>query len=470
MNIIYNSQDQEELSGPRGAAISGSGGGAGYGRAAGSLHVQSSAHRQDPVTATSARHRVTAFAICLAALAYMQRVAISQAAGEIQTDLGLGKTDLGLVFGAFGLAYALFEIPNGILGDRLGVRLVLTRIVLAWSAFTALTGAAWSFGSLWAVRFLFGAGEAGCFPNLTRMLSAWLPLRARLRAQALMWACTRWAGAATPPLVLAMIRWQGWRWAFAALAGLGLIWVAAFHLWFRDDPAQHPAVNAQELALLEDARALTSQEGAREWYRSLMAVPVLILVLQYFCFSFVWYFYVTWLPSYLREARHLSEAQAAGFAMLPLLLGGFGSLLAGFAGSRFPKRRIAFGGFLCSGLLLFAVTRIGNAAVAMLAMGLASFCSDLTMPISWDACVEIGRRHTGTVSGAMNMLGNFAGFVAPVTGGLILSRSASGWNELLYLMTAASLIAAACWLFLDPRGSAGAVRQDAAPTAPRALS
>jgi MFS transporter, ACS family, glucarate transporter len=402
------------------------------------------------VTATSARYRVTAFAISLAALAYVQRVAISQAAEGIQADLHLGKAQLGMVFGAFGLSYALFEVPNGLLGDRLGVRATLTRIVVAWSACTALTGAAWNFNSLLLARFLFGAGEAGCFPNLTRMLSTWLPLQARLQAQALMWACTRWAGALTPLLVLALVQWHGWRWAFVVLAGLGFAWAAVFFLWFRDDPAAHPAVNAEELELLTDARAMTTQEGEKQWYRSLLAVPVLLLVCQYFFFSFVWYFYVTWLPSYLREARHVTAVQAAGFAMAPLLFGGVGSLVAGFAAARFSRRKIAFFGFLSSGVLLFTVTRIDSTPLAMLAMGLASFCSDLTMPISWNACVEIGRRHTATVSGAMNMFGNFAGFVAPVAGGLILSRSAGDWNVLLYLMVGASLAAAACWIFLDP--------------------
>jgi len=403
------------------------------------------------VIATSARYRVTAFAISLAALAYIQRVAISQAAGSIQADLGLDKAQLSLVFGAFGLAYALFEIPNGLLGDRLGVRKSLTRIVIAWSIFTALTGAAWNFTTLWITRFLFGAGEAGCFPNLTRMLSTWLPLRSRLKAQALMWACTRWAGAVTPLLVLALVRWHGWRWAFVVLAVLGFIWAAVFYAWFRDDPAQHPQVNAQELELLQEARALTTQEGEAKWYRALLKRPVLILVSQYFCFSFVWYFYVTWLPLYLREGRHVAETEAATLSMLPLLFGGFGSLVAGYAGARIRRRNIAFFGFLFSGLLLFVVTRVDSALGAMVAMGLASFCSDLTMPISWNACVEIGRRNTATISGAMNMFGNFAGFVAPVVGGAILTHSPGNWNLLIYLMVAASFLAATCWLFLEEK-------------------
>jgi len=403
------------------------------------------------MTATSARYRVTAFAISLAALAYMQRVAISQAAPSIQTDLGLDKAQIGQVFGAFGLAYALFEIPNGLLGDRLGVRSTLTRIVVLWSVFTALTGAAWNFTSMWLARFLFGAGEAGCFPNLTRMLSTWLPLRSRLRAQALMWACSRWAGAFTPLLVLALVQWQGWRWAFVVLAVLGFVWAAVFFRWFRDDPAQHPAVNAEELELLRESRVLTTQEGDARWYHTLFKRQVLLLLLQYFCFSFVWYFYVTWLPTYLREGRHVSATEAATLSTLPLLLGGIGSLVAGYAAARIRRRNIAVFGFVMSGVLLFAVTRIDSTPVAMLAMGLASFCSDLTMPISWNACVEIGRRNTATLSGTMNMFGNFAGFVGPVVGGKLLSSTADSWDLLLYLMAFASLLAAACWVFLEER-------------------
>jgi ACS family glucarate transporter-like MFS transporter len=144
--------------------------------------------------ASRTRYSVVALAIGLAVLSYVQRVAISQAAGPISHDLHLNKAQMGLVFGAFGLSYALFEIPIGLLGDRIGVRRVLLQIVLGWSVFTALTGAAWNVLSLWIIRFLFGAGEAGCFPILTRMLSVWLPAGERVKAQALLWACARWGG------------------------------------------------------------------------------------------------------------------------------------------------------------------------------------------------------------------------------------------------------------------------------------
>jgi ACS family glucarate transporter-like MFS transporter len=398
-----------------------------------------------------ARYRVVALAIGLAVLSYIQRVAISQAAGPISHDLNLNKSAMGLVFGAFGLSYALFELPMGLLGDRVGVRRVLIQIVLAWSLFTALTGAAWNLVSLYVIRFLFGAGEAGCFPNLTRMLGVWLPARERVTAQSLMWACTRWGGAATPPLVLAIVTIFGWRWAFVAFALLGVVWCAIFFAWFRNDPAEHQSVNAAELQLIETSRNLQSHQAAsRSWLSVLMTPQVAILVLQYFCFSFVWYFYVTWLPTYLREARGQAPGRAAALSVLPLLFGGFGSLLSGLLPLRIPRRRIALFGFLGAAILLFTFSRTQAVVPAMLCMGMASFCSDLTMPISWNACVEIGGSYTATVAATMNMLGNLAGFVAPVVGGFILQRTGGNWNPLIYLMVGASIISATCWLFLDP--------------------
>ena len=408
------------------------------------------------MTQSCARYGVVLLAIGLAVLSYVQRVAISGAAVPISHDLHLSKQQMGLVFGAFGLAYALFEIPMGLFGDRKGVRRALAQIVLAWSACTALTGAAWDVASLVTIRFLFGAGEAGCFPNLTRMLSAWLPARERVNAQALMWACTRWGGAVTPPLTLVCIQWFGWRWAFVGFAALGLVWCAVFLAWFRDDPAKHDGVNAAEREMLEASRVLTTHVPGQKWVSLLLTKQVAVLVLQYFCFSSVWYFYITWLPTYLREGRGQSPARAAALSVLPLLFGGFGSLAGGIASRHFPKKVIACGGFLGTALLLTLFTRIQAVTPAMVVMGMASFSSDLTMPISWDACVEIGGAYTATVAAAMNMLGNLGGFVAPVVGGLILQRAGTGaqaWNILIYTMVGASAVSAVCWLYLDPEST-----------------
>ena len=400
---------------------------------------------------TRARYFVVLLAISLAVLSYVQRVAISQAAEPIARDLHVPKEQMGLIFGSFGLAYALFEIPMGLLGDRLGVRRVLTQIVLAWSICTALTGAAWNVASMCVIRFLFGAGEAGCFPNLTRMLSAWMPPRERVSAQALMWAFARWGGAITPPMAFLAIKLFGWRWAFVHFAAAGVVWCIVFLFWFRDDPAQHRAVNAAEKEMLEASRVLTTHRpGQGHWLSVLLTRPVLLLGLQYFCFSYGWYFYITWLPTYLREGRGQSPARAAALAVLPLLFGGTGSLITGLAPRRLPRRAIAFCGFIATAILLIVATRIRSVVPSMLAMGFASLTSDLTMPISWDACVEIGGPYCATVAASMNMLGNLGGFVAPVVGGIILARTHGNWNLVIEVMAGLAVISALCWLSLDP--------------------
>lgn len=396
------------------------------------------------------RYGVIAFALTLAMLAYIQRVAISQAAAPLSADLGLDKAQMGLIFGAFALSYALFEIPMGALADKFGVRRVLAPLVLMWSAFTALSGAAWNFTSLLVIRFIFGVGEAGCFPNLTKMLSVWLPRGERIRAQSLMWASTRWAGAFTPPLALLVITFVGWRGAFVFFGVLGAVWAVVFFLFYKDDPAKHKGVDARELQLLEGSRALAAEIPEGGWFKVMANVDVLLLVIQYAFFSFVWYFYVTWLPTYLIERWELSTAQAAGYAILPLLFGGFGALVSGMIPARVPRRVIAFLGFAATAVLLFLVTKADSVATAMIMMALASFCSDLTLPISWNTCVEIGRRYTATVSATMNMFSGLAGFSLSVIGGVILARVAGAWDPVLHIMAGAACVSALCWLFLNP--------------------
>jgi len=399
---------------------------------------------------THARYWVVVFALALAMIMYIQRVAISQAIVPISADLHLDKQQTGLVLGAFGLSYALFEIPMGLLGDKLGVRWVLSQLVLIWSAFTALTGGAWNLVSLWIIRFLFGAGEAGCFPNLTRMLSAWLPLNERVRAQAVMWAFGRWGGALAPPVAFFVIYHFGWRWGFVALAMLGVAWVAFFLPWFRNDPAEHKSVNKAELEMLEQSRALVLHDHGMPWYKLLLQKDIAFLGLQYFGFSYTWYFYVTWLPTWLQQARGLDPKTAAGYAMIPLALGGCGSIVSGFLPLSVPRKWVAVFGFFATAALIFIIPGIENVGLAMALMGLASFCSDLTMPISWNTCVEIGKQYTATVSSTMNMLGNFAGFVAPVVFGIILQNTNNNWAMVMYTMAAASVVSALCWFFLEP--------------------
>jgi MFS transporter, ACS family, glucarate transporter len=408
---------------------------------------------------TRARYWVVVFAVTLAVLSYIDRVCISQAAPVISSDLGLTKSQMGYIFSSFAVAYALFEIPGGWMGDWMGPRKVLMRIVIWWSAFTAATGFMWNFQSMWVARFLFGAGEAGCFPNLTKAFSTWLPVDERVRAQGIMWTFARWGGAFTPPLVVATFALVSWRWAFVIFGGLGAIWAVFFYAWFRDNPRDHKSVNAAELALLQGNEKLASGHGNVPWGKLVRSRSIWLLWAQYFCLSYPWYFYITWLPTFLKERYpEMTDAHRASLAILPLFFGGLGSLFCGFVSARVARvtgsvssarKLLACVGFFGAAALMFLSTTVSDALVVMVMMGFASFCNDLIMPGAWASCMDIGGKYAGTVSGSMNMMGNLAGFVAPVFGGMILD-SGQDWNIFLYTMAAVYCLGGFCWPFIDP--------------------
>jgi ACS family glucarate transporter-like MFS transporter len=404
---------------------------------------------------THARYWVIVFAVVLAIISYIDRVTLSHAKAYIQPALGLKDWQMGWIFGSFALAYALFEIPGGWMGDWLGPRRVLLRIVLWWSTFTALLGRMWNFPSFCVCQFLFGAGEAGGFPNIAKAFSVWLPHRERVRAQGIVWTFARWGGAFTAPLVLFTLEHVDWRWAFFLFALPGFVWAALFHRWFRDNPRDHPGVNQAELALLGDAPKSASGHGNVPWDKLIRSRSVVLLWVQYFCLSFPWYFYITWLPTYLEKYRHLTRGQIKIYGIVPLFCGGLGSLVSGtialkmakWTGSvRMGRRVMACTGFLGAAVLLVISINLKDPMWAMAAMGTASFFNDLVMPPAWGSCMDVGGKFAGTVAGSMNMMGNLAGFCAPVLGGFLLPN----WNALLYTMAVVYLLGTFCWPFIDP--------------------
>ena len=408
---------------------------------------------------TRVRNWVIVFAVLLAVITYIDRVCISQAMPLISRELHLDSVQTGWVFLAFGWAYALFEIPGGYLGDWLGPRRVLTRIVVWWSVFTAATGWAWNFVSILVTRFLFGAGEAGCFPNLTKAFTTWLPEKERVRAQGITWLSARWGGAFTPPLVAIVIRLVGWRHSFELFGILGLVWAVIFFLWYRDDPLKHPGLNRSERAMLQDSARMASGHGDVPWGLFARSRQVWMLCWQYFCLSYGWYFYITWLPTYLQNGRHLAVTNSAVLAILPLFCGGLGNPTAVFLASRMvratgdlarTRRVIAYIGFLGAAVFLVLSTRMADSLNAMLAIGAASFFNDLVMPGSWGAAMDVGGPHAGTLSGAMNMWGNIGGALGPLMIGYILKWSGANWNLTFYVSAAVYLLGIVCWAFLDP--------------------
>jgi MFS transporter, ACS family, glucarate transporter len=409
-------------------------------------------------TPTRARYVVTAFAVALAVITYIDRVGISVASPTISKELGLTRVQMGWALAAFGWAYALFEIPGGWLGDRIGPRRVLMRIVIWWSFFTAATGWAWNSVSLIVTRALFGAGEAGAFPNLTRVFTTWLPVKERERAQAVLWLATRISGAFTPLLVALLISNIGWRRTFELFGVIGVIWAALFYRWYRDTPAEHPSVNQAELALLPPATETAIAHTGVPWGLIFSNPHVWLLSIQYMCLAYGWWFYINWLPTYLRDARGTSVTFGALLAGLPLLLGGAGCLVSAYLIPRLTaqfdsvsiaRRIVAVIGFVGASACIVIFTGINDPVRAMFVLGMAGFFNDFVMPAAWASTMDIGGRYAGTVSGAMNMMGSIAGASSVTVVGYLLFWTGDNWTLTFYISAAIYLVGAICWLALD---------------------
>jgi MFS transporter, ACS family, glucarate transporter len=408
---------------------------------------------------THARHYVIVFAVTLAIITYLDRVCMSFASTDVQRDLSLSDKQMGFIFSSFIACYALFEIPSGFLGDWIGPRRVLMRIVIWWSFFTAFIGATWNFLSLAVTQMLFGIGESGAFPNLTKAFTTWLPTQERVRAQGILWLSARWGGAFTPLVVAFLLLHMSWRMTFVTFGSVGFVWAALFYRWFRDNPRDHPSVNAAELALLKETEGMGGGHAHVPWKKFVASRQVWLLCAQYFCLSYGWYFYITWLPKYLRTARHLDVGKSALLGGMPLFLGGIGCLVGGIVARHMnawtgntarTRRTLAYIGFTgASGLLLLS-SRLEDPLLAMISMGFASFCNDLVMPGAWGACMDVGGKYAGTLSGTMNMMGNVGGALSPTVIGFILDYTHNNWNYPFYVASAIYFLGVFCWMALDP--------------------
>jgi MFS family permease len=407
---------------------------------------------------TRVRRGIVAFGAVIAFLSFLDRAAISQAAPFISRDMHLSPAEMGFVFSAFGFTYAAFEMPSGWLCDRFGARRLLTRIILLWSFFTAATGAAWNFSSLFVSRLLFGAGESGCFPGLASMFRIWLPPHERNEAEGIKAACARWGAAVAPAIFAVLYGWLTWRQVFFLLGIVGAVIGWIFVGWYRDNPREHPAVNAAELALLPVPSGQKHHADSAVWKAIVRSRSVWALGIQWFSHYYGFYFYITWLPIYLYRARHLDVRQVALAAGLPLFTAGLGSLFAGWATSVLTKRLgsvqrarramgyISYGG---AAALLVVFTWIESPAAAVAVMSISSFAAELSGPISWTTAMDIGCENVGAVSGFMNTLGQLGASVAPAATGLLLQLTGNGWVLTFYISALIYAAGALCWSLID---------------------
>ncbi len=496
---------------------------------------------------TRYRFLVLAVLCSLAFITYLDRICIMRTQGNITDDLGLAQLTtadeqllrdrglendtvarakfgkdratqrMGWVFSAFVAGYLVFEVPGGWLGDRWGARVVLFRIVLCWSLFTAATGGVKGITSLFssrpgpeqwlaglvAIRFLFGVGEAGAYPNIARALGRWFPFRERATAQSLIWLSSRFGGAFAPAIIGGlMLLGGGWQRAFWILGIGGAVWAIFFWFWFRDRPEDEPRANTAERELIRagdsvpgsiyddaseagpvavelrsadfsplppllpkmvakrtEVRPPLPGQGAKtspmRW-ASLLSPNVLALCLVSFCVSFCFYFYITFLPQYLKDQFHIDYQQSQFISGVPLLVGGVACLIGGVLSDyairktgnrRWGRSLIPILAWSASGLCAFAVPQLHSASAVMALLAAGFAFQDLGVPSMWSLPTDIGGRFAGTLGGWMNSAGAVGGMLSP----LVAARMsiAYGWNSTFLVFGAVYLLGALAWVRVD---------------------
>jgi MFS family permease len=414
---------------------------------------------QPPLDRGRVRYRVVAFAVALAGVTYLDRICISTLAPAIMRDMSLSKLEMSYVFSAFAVAYAAFEVPSAWWGQRIGTRRVLTRIVVWWSTFTIATAAVWSYTSLLAIRFLFGAGEAGAWPNAARTFSRWIPTYERGRVQGVFFAGAFLAGGLTPALVTALEPRVGWRGVFACFGVVGFVWAAAWYRWFRDEPSEHPAVGPAELALITANRGRADDHDASgATLRALAASPsAWALCLGYFSNSYGSYFVMTWLPTYLAERRGFQAGALALYAGLPMLLSVVSGLAGGIAtdllarrhGVRFGRVAVGVGSYVVAAAMMVASVGAESPRLAATLLAIATAASMFALGAHWAAAIDIGGEHAGVLSACMNTTGQIGSISSPIIAAWLVQRYAS-WALPLYVMAGLYAFSAVTWLLVRP--------------------
>lgn len=413
---------------------------------------------------TRVRYLVLAVGCSFALLTYIQRQGFVRATTEIRVDLSLTKAQIGDLASVFLIAYGIFQIPCGWIGDRVGARKLLTILVLGWSLMTGITTlAAWPlpfqpFVILVSARFLFGAFQAGAFPVWARVMTDWMSVRERATGQGAVWTCSRLGGAVGPYLFFGLSGlFHTWTTPLWCLALLGIAWSIGFWVWFHNRPEDMPGVNAAERELIAAGRA--AQAVATEpvpWKALVTSVNVWALCLVYGFTGFSGNFITNLLPTYLEDDRKLPGELTTLLTSLPLVFGIVACLVGGIlsdtisrrSGSRKWGRRLSpMIGLSLAGLSLTAVPWVDATWLLALLLAGSFFFNDLNIAPAWAACADVGERYAGTISGAMNMTGQFLGAIGTSFAGRMLDQ---GQARLLFITFGCSYaLAALCWLAVD---------------------
>lgn len=396
--------------------------------------------------------------ILLGVVTFLDRINITVAGSAIMQDLNLTPDQWGWILSAFILSYGLMQIPMGAMGDKRGHRSTLAIIVLWWSAFTAFTGMAGGFVSLILIRFMFGIGEAGSSPCSTGVISRWFPKKEVGKAQGFIWAASRMGGALTPFIVLPVITHLGWRSAFYILGAVGVIWSVVWYLFYRNQPKEMRGITQAEIDEAPVTQMVTTTEKVSIPWKSLLSSKQFWLILSmYFFYAFGSWFFFSWFPTFMELGRGFEKDQLTYAIAVPFVMSMIGNISGGYLtdklsakyGLKVGRKALGSSSLIVSAIFMFLAAFIPGKMQVFIFLSLAFGIIDLMLPSAWALCIDLGKKYSGAVSGAMNTAGNLGGFVCSLIFGYVVSATGN-YNLPLYIIAAMLVISAIIFMFIDP--------------------
>jgi ACS family hexuronate transporter-like MFS transporter len=386
---------------------------------------------------TQYRWRIAALLFGAGMLNYLDRAALSVVAPMVKSELGIDDLHMGFIFSSFFIGYCALCFIGGWAADRFGPRKVFSWSAGVWSIFCGLTATVTGYAQLLVYRVVFGMGEGPMGTTTNKAITNWFPREEAGRAIGFT-NCGQPLGAALAAPVVGLVALHfGWRVSFLVIALLGLVWLAAWLRWFRDEPAEHPGVSVAERELIARSRAQAVTESGADDSKSLVhyifSAPVLAVAMAFFCFNYVLYFFLTWLPSYLMDAQHLDVKSMSIVGVIPWLGAAVGFLGGGAAtdwlGRRLNNVIVARKIMLTLGLGMAAVcvllvNQVNSLEAAVACITVASVFLFFTPQICWSLIQDIvPKNRVGGTGGFVHLLANLAGIASPTITGLLVQLS-----------------------------------------------
>ena len=419
-----------------------------------------------PESPTRVRHRIIAVSMAMAFILYLDRICLAEIvkSASFHAEVALTKEQIGRVLGVFFFAYALFQVPAGWISDRFGARSMLTGYIVVWSLATALTGMVTSFPALLAMRLLCGAGEAGAYPTSGAVIRRWAPLAARARASSLVALGGRIGGTLAPFITAwLVVRLGHWRPVLWIDGAVGLVIAAFYWMVVRDRPAEHPACNQAEQALIGHPQAeprISTRELGTVLRAFCLSRNLWLFSLNQFFVNIGWAFLITWLPTYLKEQRHVEDVAGGRMVTLVLACGMLGQLVGGWLGDQSVLRfGLKWGRILplslsgvVAGSAYLGCLSVHSTTGIVICCGFVSFAVDMGNPTCWAFMQDIGGRITAATLGWGNMWGNFGAVLTSMMVPWLLTRgstSEAGQSQVFMVCSGALFLAAAVAFSLD---------------------